>query len=131
MDFFGQLKMMAGWLLVAAAAASRMMAGTAGTHLATTDMSTEASPPPLIIDTDMSTDVDDVAAVCIANALADRGEATLLAVVHNTGLYEGVGAISVINHYYGRDDVPIGAYKGVCLCLGAESATGGRDMRFL
>ena len=23
-----------------------------------------------------------------------------------------VGAVSVIQHYYGRDDVPIGAYKG-------------------
>jgi hypothetical protein len=28
----------------------------------------------LIIDTDMSTDCDDVAAVCIANALHNRGE---------------------------------------------------------
>jgi hypothetical protein len=61
----------------------------------------------------MSTDVDDVAAVCMTHALADRGEAELLAVLHNTGLFEGVGAISVINHWYGRDHVPVGAYKGV------------------
>ena len=60
----------------------------------------------------MSTDVDDVAAVCIANVLSNRGEADLLAVVHNTGLFEGVGAVSVINHYYGHDNVPIGAFKG-------------------
>ena len=60
----------------------------------------------------MSTDVDDVGAVCIANVLSNRGETELLAVVHNTGLFEGVGAISVINHYYGHDNVPIGAFKG-------------------
>ena len=69
-------------------------------------------PTRLIIDTDMSTDVDDVAAVCIANVLSNRGETELLAVLHNTGLFEGVGAVSVINHYYGHDNVPIGAFKG-------------------
>jgi hypothetical protein len=79
-----------------------------------TAICTEKTPPvAIIIDTDMSTDVDDVAAVCMTHALADRGEAELLAIVHNTGLFEGVGAISVINHWYGRDHVPVGAYKGV------------------
>lgn len=67
---------------------------------------------PLIIDTDMSTDVDDVLAIAMAHALVDLGEAELVAVVHNTGLPTGAGAISVINHFYGRDDVLIGAYKG-------------------
>ena len=66
----------------------------------------------LIIDTDMGYDVDDVGAVCIANMLQDRGEAKILAIVHNTGFDLGVGAISSINHYYGHDDIPIGAYKG-------------------
>jgi hypothetical protein len=42
----------------------------------------------------------------------DRGEADLVAVVHNTGLNTGVGAIAAINQWYGRDDLPIGAYKG-------------------
>lgn len=69
-------------------------------------------PVKLIIDTDMSTDVDDVAALAIAHKLQDQGRTELLAVLHNTGLPGGVGAISVINHFYGRDDVPIGAYKG-------------------
>ena len=47
-----------------------------------------AIPVKLIIDTDIGgggcKDVDDVAAICIANALVDNGEAELLAVVHNT-----------------------------------------------
>ena len=32
----------------------------------------------LIIDTDMAGDVDDVGALCLAHALADRGEAAIL-----------------------------------------------------
>lgn len=70
-------------------------------------------PQRIIIDTDMSTDCDDVGAVCMAHALMDLGEANLLAVVHNTGLPEGVGAVSAINAWYGREEtVPVGAYKG-------------------
>jgi hypothetical protein len=67
---------------------------------------------PIIFDTDMSIDVDDVGALCVAHALADRGEAEILATTHNTGLPEGVGAISVINYFYGRGHIPIGAYRG-------------------
>lgn len=34
------------------------------------------------------------------------------AAVHGTGLAEGVGGISVLNEFYGRGDIPIGAYRG-------------------
>eukprot|EP01052_Picozoa_sp_SAG31_P033861 SAG31_NODE_3882_length_3789_cov_1.497561_2_plen_516_part_00 len=54
---------------------------------------------------------DDVVAVCAANALADNGEAELLAIVGNTAPLQCAGAISVLNHFYGRDAVPIGAYN--------------------
>ena len=78
-----------------------------------------ASPVKLIIDTDIGgggcRDVDDVAAVCIANALVDNGEAELLAVVHNTYPAACPGAISVLNHWYGHDNVPIGSYNGTDL----------------
>lgn len=67
---------------------------------------------PIIFDTDMSIDVDDVGALCVAHALEDLEETEILAVLHNTGLKEGVGAISVINHFYGRDHIQIGAYRG-------------------
>merc|ERR1712215_487951 len=73
----------------------------------------------LIIDTDMDFDVDDVGAVCAAHAMADRGEVEILAIVHNAGYPRGIGAVSVLNHYYGRDDIPLGAFKG---SFGAEVA---------
>ena len=79
--------------------------------VATTNTASSA-PVPLIIDTDMDFDVDDVAAVCSAHALQDRGEAEILAIVHNTGYPGGIGAVSVLNHYYGRDDILLGAFKG-------------------
>ncbi|MBW3622512.1 MAG: nucleoside hydrolase [Armatimonadetes bacterium] len=72
-----------------------------------------ASPPVrIILDTDMTEDVDDVGALAMLHALADRGEAEILAVMHSTGYPYTVGAIDAINTYYGRPDLPIGAYKG-------------------
>ena len=67
---------------------------------------------PLIIDTDMGFDVDDFGAVCIANELMVRGEADILAIVHNTGFKLGIAGVSSINHYFGHDFIPLGAYKG-------------------
>lgn len=36
-----------------------------------------------------------------------------MAIVHDTGFKHGVGPISSINNWYGNDDIPLGAYKGV------------------
>ena len=79
----------------------------------------------LLIDTDMTVDVDDVGALCIAHALADQGEANILAVVHDTGFELGAAAISVINRYYGRDGLRIGAYRGDAASIGRPSDTPG------
>lgn len=57
-------------------------------------------------------DVDDVGTLCMLNALADAGEVILLAIMVNTVPSVCTAAVSVLQHYYGRDDVPIGAYKG-------------------
>jgi inosine-uridine nucleoside N-ribohydrolase len=73
------------------------------------------TPVKLIIDTDIGgggcNDVDDVVAISIANALQDNGEAEILAIVLDTAPIHCAGAISVLNHYYGRDTIPIGAYN--------------------
>ena len=67
---------------------------------------------PLIIDTDASFAVDDVVAICLAHSLANKGEVDIRAIVHNTGIPEAIGAVSVLNHYFGRDDILLGSYKG-------------------
>ena len=80
---------------------------------------------PLILDTDMGgggcRDVDDVAALCMLHALVDNGEVDLLAVVVDTSPPSVPGAVSILNHYYGHDDVPIGSYQGDGLSPDAEA----------
>lgn len=85
---------------------------------------TARAPVDIIVDTDLSIDVDDVGAMCVAHALVDRGEARLLAVIHDTALPEGVGAVSVINEYYGRQ-IPLGAYRGRVGAPGSDLAQPG------
>ena len=65
-------------------------------------------------------DVDDVVALCTLHALQDNGEVELLAVVQDTAPPPCAGVISVINHYYGRDHIPIGAYKGSGLTMSGK-----------
>ena len=68
---------------------------------------------PLILDTDMSNDVDDVAALAMIHALANNGEASLQAVVTNSNSNHSRSASTVdaINTYYNRPDIPIGVTK--------------------
>lgn len=52
--------------------------------------------------------MDDVGAMAVLHALADLGEAEILAVMINTQSPCGTTAVDVINTYYGRPDIPIG-----------------------
>ena len=72
-----------------------------------------AAPVKVIFDTDMITDFDDVGALACLHALADAGECEILATISSTRGNASVGAIEVINHYYGRDSLPVGAPKGM------------------
>ena len=63
----------------------------------------------LIIDTDMSIDVDDVGMLCAAHALVDLGEARILAILHDSHAVYGIGAIAVIHRYFGREGIPLGS----------------------
>ena len=66
---------------------------------------------PIILDTDIAEDYDDVGAMGMLHALADRGEVEILATVaSNTNELVGP-TLSVINTYFGRPDIPIGAPK--------------------
>ena len=66
----------------------------------------------VILETDMTFDVDDVGALAVLHALTDRGEARILGVCYNEVHPHGVAAIKVINDWYGRGDIPIGQFEG-------------------
>ena len=69
-------------------------------------------PVSLIFDTDMAPDYDDVGALAVLHALADSGEARILATVSSNRLETTVPCIDVINTYFGREKIPLGAPKG-------------------
>lgn len=67
-----------------------------------------AKPVNIIFDSDMGPDYDDAGAITILHALADKGEAHILATVASTK-YEGVAAVlNVFNTYFNRPHIPIG-----------------------
>jgi pyrimidine-specific ribonucleoside hydrolase len=74
-------------------------------------------PVNIIFDSDMGPDYDDVGAIAILHALADKGEANILATVASTK-YEGVAAVlDVFDTYFNRPNIPIGVPKGNALEL--------------
>ena len=84
---------------------------------------TEAAQPiPVIFDTDMSSDVDDVGAATILHALADSGEAKILAMGLSDKYPESALCLSAINSYFGRPDIPIGVPKGDGISTGSKYA---------
>jgi inosine-uridine nucleoside N-ribohydrolase len=69
-------------------------------------------PVNLIFDSDMGPDYDDVGAIAILHALADKGEVKILATMASTK-YDGVaGVLDVFNTYFKRPYIPIGVPKG-------------------
>ncbi|MEO7215606.1 nucleoside hydrolase [Mucilaginibacter sp.] len=74
-------------------------------------------PVSIIFDSDMGPDYDDVGAIAMLHAFADRGEAKILATMASTN-YEGVaGVLDVFNTYFKRPNIPIGVPKGKALDL--------------
>ncbi|MDR3626820.1 MAG: nucleoside hydrolase, partial [Ignavibacteriaceae bacterium] len=72
-------------------------------------------PVPVIFDTDMGGDYDDVGAITVLHALADSGYANILATVASVK-YEGVASVlDIFNTYFKRPGIPIGVPKGTAL----------------
>jgi inosine-uridine nucleoside N-ribohydrolase len=77
----------------------------------------QSEPLKVIFDTDMGPDYDDVGAIAMLHAFADRNEAEILATMASTK-YEGVAAVlNVLNTYFNRADLPIGVPKGNAVTL--------------
>ncbi len=72
----------------------------------------ERAPVRVILDTDMMGDVDDVGAVAVLHALADRGEATILAMGVCVKNPWSPLCLDALNTYFGRPDLALGVVKG-------------------
>ena len=70
------------------------------------------TPVPVIFDTDIMGDVDDVGAVAVLHALADLGEAEILATGVSSKNPWSPLCLSALNAYFGRADIPLGVLKG-------------------
>ena len=67
-----------------------------------------AAPIPVILDTDMWGDIDDVMALAMLHALQDRGEVEIRAIACSMTASSCVNFVRLINAYYGHPDIPIG-----------------------
>ncbi|TAE51850.1 MAG: nucleoside hydrolase [Bacteroidetes bacterium] len=71
-----------------------------------------AEPVRVIFDTDMGPDFDDVGALAMLHAFADKGEAEILATLSSNAHPDAAAVISVLNTYFGRPQLPIGSPGG-------------------
>ena len=76
------------------------------------DAGAPAPPVPVIFDTDMDTDCDDAGALAVLHALADAGEAEILATPVSSRFRFSAPCTAAINGYYNRGDLPVGAPGG-------------------
>ncbi len=67
-----------------------------------------AEPVPVIFDTDITGDVDDVLALAMLHTLADRGKCEILAVTISKANPLAAPFVDAVNTFYGRPDIPIG-----------------------
>jgi inosine-uridine nucleoside N-ribohydrolase len=74
-------------------------------------------PVPIIFDSDMGPDYDDVGAITLLHALADSGQAKILATIASTK-YDGVACVmNVFNTYFNRPNIPVAVPRGDALTL--------------
>lgn len=76
--------------------------------LALTIQFASAAPVPVIFDTDMGNDVDDVMALAMLHALQNRGHCELLAITISKDHELAAPFVDAIDTFYGRPGVPIG-----------------------
>ena len=77
----------------------------------TSQPSDAIQPVSIIFDTDLGPDYDDVGALTILHALADSGQVNLLATISSNKNEQVIPCIEVINTYFNRPSIPVGAPK--------------------
>ncbi len=78
------------------------------------------NPARIIFDTDMGPDYDDVGALAFLHAMADSGKAEIIATVTSNKHELAAPSIEVINTYFGRPELPIGAPKTEGVNMGSS-----------
>ena len=73
---------------------------------------TKPTPVPLVFDTDIMGDVDDVGTVAVLHALADLGEVEILAMGVSSKNPWSPLCLSALNAYFRRGDIPLGVLRG-------------------
>lgn len=80
--------------------------------IACTDKATDKDiPVNLILDTDLGPDYDDVGAMALMHALADSGQVRILATVSSNADEKVIPCMEVLNTYFNRPKLPVGAPK--------------------
>lgn len=74
----------------------------------------------IIFDTDFGPDYDDVGALAFLHSMADSGKIELLATIACNKHELVVPGIDVLNTYFGRPDMPMGAPKGNAVNMGSS-----------
>ena len=73
--------------------------------------SADSSIVPVVFDTDMGNDVDDALALAMLHAFESRGETQLLAVTVSKDNRWAAPYVDVLNTWYGRPGIPVGAVR--------------------
>lgn len=82
---------------------------------------TIAKPVKIIFDSDLGPDYDDVGALAFLHAMADSGKAEILATLSSNKHELVAPSIEVINTYFGRPDLPLGAPKSSGVDMNSSS----------
>lgn len=81
--------------------------------------STSKKPVAIIFDTDIGPDYDDVGALAMLHAFADKKECAILATVASNQHKRIAALLSLFNTYFKRPDLPVGVVKGEAVNLEA------------
>lgn len=82
----------------------------------------QPEPVPVVFDTDIMGDVDDVGAVALLHALADRGEVKILAMGVSGKNPASPLCLDALNGWFGRPEIPLGVVKGPAFDKGSRYA---------
>jgi purine nucleosidase len=70
-----------------------------------------ASTMKLLLDTDMHDTCDDIGAMAVMHVLSGTYNAEILGITYSAYDEPGLKCIEIVNNYFGRPQIPIGAYK--------------------